>query len=154
MLQFNKILTGLKEFAESEVPLDLLFVAVNEIKAEFTNRAFNSETGSKDAKGKGLGKYSNGYASYRISKGKQAKVVDLEFSSSLRKDIKVIRSNDTTISMLYLSPDEQKKIGYLESNYKTSIFELSNDEQNSVFEKSLTLINREIKQIIENGLTK
>jgi hypothetical protein len=154
MLQFNKILTGLKDFAESEIPLDLLFVAVNETKADFTNRAFNSETGSKDAKGKGLGKYSNVYASYRISKGKQIKNVDLEFTGSLRRDLKVIRSNDTTISMLYLSPDEQKKIGYLETNYKTSIFELSNDEQNSVFEKSLTLINREIKEIIENGLTK
>ena len=154
MLQFNKILTGLKDFAESEVPLDLLFVAVNETKAEFTNRAFNSETGSKDAKGKGLGKYSNGYASYRSSKGRQIKNVDLELTGSLRRDLKVIRSNDTTISMVYLSPEEQKKIGYLENNYKTSIFELSETEQNSVFEKSLTLINREIKEIIENGLTK
>ena len=154
MLQFNKILTGLKDFAESEVPLDLLFVAVNETKADFTNRAFNSETGSKDAKGKGLGKYSNGYASYRASKGRQIKNVDLELTGSLRRDLKVIRSNDTTISMFFLSPEEQKKIAYLESNYKTSIFELSETEQNAVFEKSLTLINTEIKEIIENGLTK
>ena len=154
MLQFNKILTGLKDFAESERPLDLLFVAVNETKADFTNRAFNSETGSKDAKGKGLGKYSNGYASYRASKGRQIKNVDLELTGSLRRDLKVIRSNDTTISMIFLSPEEQKKIAYLESNYKTPIFETSETEQNAVFEKSLTLINTEIKQIIENGLTK
>lgn len=154
MINFNKILTGLKDFAESEVPLDLLFIAVNETKAEFTNRAFNSESGSKDVKGKLLGKYTDRYAKLRESKGRKTKVVDLEFTGSLRRDLKVIRSNDTTISMLYLSPEEQKKIGYLENNYKTSIFELSESEQLSVFEKSTTLINKEIKDIIENGLKK
>ena len=152
MLPFTKILTDLKDFAQSEVPLDLLFISVNEVRADFTNRAFNSETGSKDNKGKGLGKYSNSYAKYRESKGRQKKVVDLEFTGSLRRDLKVIRTNDTTISMQLLSPAERKKAEYLEANYKTTIFELSDEEYSSVFEKSATLFNREIKEIIENGL--
>ena len=63
----KSILKSLKEFANSEVPMDLLLVAVNETKAEMQNRIFNSEKGAKDVQGKGLGNYSNAYANYRKS---------------------------------------------------------------------------------------
>lgn len=152
MVNFSKILKEVRDFAESEVPLDLLLIAVNETKAEFTNRVFNSESGTKDTKGKGLGKYSNGYASYRQSIGRQTKHVDLELTGSLRRDLKTIRK-ENSISMQYLATDEVKKIGYLENQYKTRIFELSKDEKQSVNKKANTLFSKQITQIIKNGIS-
>lgn len=151
MVNFSKILKEVRDFADSEVPLDLLLIAVNESKAEFVNRAFNSESGSKDIKGKGLGTYSNAYAEYRKSLGRQTKVIDLELTGSLRRDLKTIKK-DNSISLQYLSNDEVKKIVDLEKRYKSTIFELSEDEQNSVFQKANTLFSREITEIIKNGI--
>lgn len=152
MLNFSKILKEIKTFAESETPLDFLLIAVNETKAEFTNRAFNSEQGSKDNKGKGLGNYSNSYASFRASKGRQNKKVDLELTGSLRRDLKTIRK-ENSISMQFLSADEVKKIGYLETKYKTTIFELSEDEKLSVKNKANTLFVGKINEILSDAIS-
>jgi hypothetical protein len=153
MVNFSKILKEVRDFAESEVPLDLLLIAVNESKAEFTNRVFNSESGTKDTKGKGLGKYSNSYASYRLSIGRQINNVDLELTGSLRRDLKTIRK-ENSISMRFLATDEVKKIGYLETQYKTSIFDLNEDEKKGVFTKANALFMNEINQIIKDGISK
>lgn len=152
MVNFSKILKEVRDFAESEVPLDLLLIAVNETKAEFTNRVFNSESGTKDTKGKGLGTYSNGYASYRRSIGRQTKHVDLELTGSLRRELKTVRKQNS-ISMQYLATDEVKKIGYLESQYKTRIFDLTKEEKESVNKKANTLFSKQITQIIKNGIS-
>jgi hypothetical protein len=153
MVNFSKILKEVRDFAESEVPLDLLLIAVNESKAEFTNRVFNSESGTKDTKGKGLGKYSNSYASYRRSIGRQTNNVDLELTGSLRRDLKSIRK-ENSISMQFLATDEVKKIGYLETQYKTRIFDLNEEEKKGVFTKANTLFMNEINQIIKDGISK
>jgi len=152
MVTFSKILKEVRDFAESEVPLDLLLIAVNESKAEFTNRVFNSESGTKDTKGKGLGKYSNSYANYRRSIGRQTNNVDLELTGSLRRDLKTIRK-ENSISMQFLATDEVKKIGYLETQYKTPIFDLSEEEKNGVNQKANKLFMNEINNIIKNGIS-
>ncbi|MCQ4139234.1 hypothetical protein [Chryseobacterium sp. EO14] len=143
-------LLKLQEFAESGVPLDLILIAVNETKANFQNRIFNSEEGAKDAKGKGLGKYSNRYAKYRQAKGRQTKVVDLELTGSLRRDFKVLK-NENNIAIKVTSESEQKKVKYLEENYKTKIFSLNDEEYNACLNKSARLILDEIINIYKNG---
>jgi hypothetical protein len=150
MLNFLKILQDLKDFADSEVPLDLLFIAVNETKAEVANRIFNSETGTTAKDGKKLRAYSQGYAEYRRSLGRQTKVVDLELTGSLRRELKVFKKNES-ITMGFLSKTETKKIGYLEKGYKKTIFEANKDEVASVNEKANKLFLNEIKTILENG---
>lgn len=151
MVNFTKILEGVRDFADSEKPLDLLLIAVNETKADFTNRVFNSEQGTKDVKGKGLGNYSNSYAEYRKSLGRQTKFVDLELTGSLRRNLQLIRSN-TSISMQFRDPLEVEKVLKLEKQYKKTIFELSTDEKNSVNTKANSLFIKEITQIINDGI--
>lgn len=151
MVNFTKILEGVRDFADSEKPLDLLLIAVNETKADFTNRVFNSEQGAKDIKGKGLGNYSNSYSEYRKSLGRQTKFVDLELTGSLRRNLQLIRSN-TSISMQFRDPLEVEKVLKLEKQYKKTIFELSTDEKNSVNTKANSLFIKEITQIINDGI--
>jgi hypothetical protein len=150
MLNFLKILQDLKDFADSEVPLDLLFIAVNETKAEVANRIFNSETGTSAKNGKKLKGYSAAWAEYRESLGRQTKVVDLELTGSLRRDLKVFRKNES-IKMGFLSQTETDKIIDLEKLYKKTIFEANQDEAASVNEKANKLFLNEIKTILENG---
>ena len=143
------MLNNIKDFAESEKPLEYLLIAVNEAKADFQNRIFNSESGAKDSKGKGLGTYSNSYAKYRQSKGRQAKVVDLEFTGSLRRDLKVVKDG-TTVKIVVPSETELKKIEYLENNYKTKIFTLDEDEYKKYSEKVYSLFIGELINICNN----
>jgi len=149
MNAITQTLLNIKEFAESEKPLDFLLIAVNEAKADFQNRIFNSEDGAKDAKGKGLGKYSNSYARYRQAKGRQAKAVDLEFTGSLRREIKVVKTEDKVLINI-VSAFELRKAEYVEENYKTKIFTLNDDEHNIYKRKSNDLFLREIKKICRN----
>lgn len=149
MNAITQTLQNIIEFAESEKPLDFLLIAVNEAKADFQNRIFNSEEGAKDTKGKGLGKYSNPYASYRQAHGRQAKVVDLEFTGSLRREFKVVKTEDKVFINI-ISDSELRKAEYLEENYKTKIFSLNEEEQNIYKRKSNDLFIREIKKICKN----
>ena len=149
MASITQILNDIKDFAESERPLEYLLIAVNEAKADFQNRIFNSESGAKDSKGKGLGAYSNSYAKYRVAKGRQAKVVDLEFTGSLRRDFKVIK-DDTLIKIIAPSETELKKIEYLEKNYKTKIFTLDEEEYRRYSEKASRLFIGELINIWNN----
>ncbi len=151
MINFSKILKEVKDFAQSELPLDLLLIAVNETKADFANRAFNSESGSKDINGKRLGKYSNNYASYRRSLGRQTKSVDLELTGSLRRALKVVRKSDS-IAIQFVANNELQKAGYLESRYKTRIFELNNEEKQAINQKANKSFMNEINNIISNGI--
>lgn len=150
MGSLTDILKQIKDFAESEKPVDYIVIATNETKAEFQNRVFNSEEGAKDTKGKGLGKYSNPYAKYRRSKGRQSAVVDLEFTGSLRRDIRVVK-NDNVIQMAFTSDKETKKRGYLEEMYKTNIFSLNEEEYEKLTDKASNLILTEIEEIFNNG---
>jgi hypothetical protein len=150
MFEFEKILKGLREFAESEVPLDLLFISANEVKADFQNRVFNSEDGSKDRTGKGLGGYSNKWAKVRREAGRQTKFKDLEFTGSLRRSIRTARTDDE-IQILITSSLEVKKAVDLERITRKDIFSLSDSEIESFTEKSVKLFNNEIKEIINNA---
>jgi hypothetical protein len=150
MFNFNKILQGLKDFAESEVPLDLLYISANEINAEFQNRVFNSEEGAKDTTGKGLGGYSNSYAKKRLKAGRQIKFKDLEFTGSLRRSIRTGRA-ENEVQILITSGLEVKKAIDLEKQTKKNIFNLSDSEIESFNEKSIKLFNNEIEEIIKNA---
>ena len=149
----KSILKSLKEFANSEVPMDLLLVAVNETKAEMQNRIFNSEKGAKDVQGKGLGNYSNAYANYRKKLGRQVKYKDLELTGALRRELETVRSDDN-IKIVIRSESEVKKAKYIEEQEKQTIFALSEEEQKLVGEKANILFSREIEKIIENGINK
>ena len=176
MFEFEKILKGLKEFAESEVPLDLLFISANEVKADFQNRVFNSEDGSKDRTGKGLGKYSKkklplffykksdlydkidelkyedglSYSTFRELSGRQNKVKDLELTSSLRRSIRTART-DEEVNILISSSVEIEKAKNIESQSGKDIFSFSDSEIESFQYKSDKLFNNEIKEIIKNA---
>lgn len=156
MNNITKALLNIKEFAESEKPLDFLLIAVNEAKAEFQNRIFNSEEGAKDVKGKKLfsriskeSKYSNPYVKYRRSKGRQTNYIDLEFTGSLRRDIKVLKTEDKVFIDI-ISGFELSKVAHLENLYNTNIFSLNNDEKEIYKRKSNDLFIREIKKICKN----
>lgn len=124
----KKILNDLEQWAMSEKPLNNILFGVNQAAGAMKIRIFNSEAGAKDSDNtKVAKKYSAGYASYRKRNGRQTRVVDLEFSGSLRREIKVVR-NGTKISIAVPSQEERKKIGYLEKQYKKEIFDLSESE--------------------------
>jgi len=150
MFDFEKIMLNLRSFAESEVPLDLLFICANEVKAEFENRVFNSEVGAKDKTGKGLGGYSNQYAKVRKEEKRQTEYKDLEFTGSLRRSIKTVRS-EIEAQILIGSPLEVTKAVNLEKQTKKDIFSLSSEEIQSCEEKAIKLFNNEIKEIIQNA---
>ncbi len=147
------ILKQLKEFANSEVPLDLLLISVNETKAEMQNRIFNSEKGAKDVKQKSLTPYSKAYAKYRKDLGRQVKYKDLELTGALRRELETIKT-DGSIKILIRSEKEVKKATYLEQQEKKTIFALSEEEEQAVFEKASILFSREIKQILDNGINR
>ncbi|CAA7387090.1 hypothetical protein [Chryseobacterium fistulae] len=149
MNAITQTLLNIKEFAEGEKPLDYILIAVNEAKAEFQNRIFNSEEGAKDDKAKGLGKYTNAYARYRIAKGRQAKVIDLELTGSLRRDIKVIK-NQSQVLIIIISDVELEKLEHLERMYTTKIFSLNKQEYERYAEKAAELFIGELIHIFNN----
>jgi hypothetical protein len=151
MVNFKKILTNLKDFAESDLPLDLMLIAVKDSEADFKIRVFNSEKGTKDIKGKGLGGYSNAYAEVRSDKRRQSKVKDLEFNGSLRRSLETIRSDDKII-LYSASKTEQDKAINLEEMHRSKIFSLSEQEKEDTYNRVEKLITNEIKQILKDGI--
>jgi hypothetical protein len=145
-----KLLTELKSWAESEQPINHVVQGMNQVKGSMEVRIFNSEAGARDVSGNGLGSYSNAYAKFRQSKGRQVKVVDLELTGSLRRDIKVVRSG-TTVTCVVPSTEERKKIGYLEAQYNKNIFDFSPAEQEELDEVIKINISQDISDIL-NGI--
>ena len=150
MFEFEKILKGLRDFAESEVPLDLLYIAANEVNAEFQNRVFNSEEGAKDKTGKGLGGYSNKWAKVRKKAGRQTKFKDLEFTGSLRRSIRTARTENEA-QILITSGLEVQKAKEKKKLTQKDIFSLSDSEKESFNEKVIKLFNNEIEEIVKNA---
>jgi hypothetical protein len=149
-MKIEAILNDLKEWANSERPVDIMVQGVEQGRSEFMNRVFNSEVGAKDVTGKGLGKYSNPYAKFRESRGRQTKVVDLALTDSLFREIKTVR-NGQDIIIAVPAVSERIKIGHLENLYKRNIFDLNDKERltiKTVIKKNHDL---DIKQII-NGV--
>jgi hypothetical protein len=132
MLKIEKLLNELKAWAVSERPLDILVQAVEQGRGEMSVRVFNSEVGTKDVNGAGLGKYSNSYAKQRSRSGRQSKVKDLEFTGALRRDIRTVR-NGKNILIAAPSIDERKKISYIEEQSAKNIFDLSKNERSDVY---------------------
>jgi hypothetical protein len=131
MLKVEKLLNELIYWAESERPLDIVVQGVEQGRGLMMNRVFNSEKGTKDVKGKGLGSYSNSYAQTRQKKGLQSKVIDFTFTESLFRDVKLVR-NGQQISVAVLNVNERKKVGYLEKRYNANIFDFSKGERDNV----------------------
>jgi hypothetical protein len=146
-LNIENILNNLKEYALSEKPINAMVLSVNQGAGGFKNRVFNSEAGTKDINGSGLGKYSNSYAKYRKDRGRQVAHVDLELTGSLRRDIKVI-STESTVTCAIISPTERDKVNHLEKLYKKNIFDFSKEEQKEVNELLSNLITNDISNIL------
>jgi hypothetical protein len=149
-MQIQRILEELRAWAESDRPSDHIVVAVNQARGAMLNRIFNSEAGTKDVNGAGLGKYSNAYAKVRERKGRQTAVKDLEFTGTLRRDIKTIK-NGNHIAVVIQSVEERKIAGYLEKMHQNrDIFDFSKDEIKEADAVALALFREDINQIL-NG---
>jgi hypothetical protein len=149
--KIEKVLESLKQYAESPAPINNIVAAMNQGGASFKNRVFNSEAGTKDVVGMGLGKYSNSYAAYRESKGRQTKAVDLELTGSLRRDIKVVEAGGV-VRLIVQSPFERQKVGKLEKLYKKNIFDLNTKEKTEVNGVLSKLISEDIKEILNAAI--
>jgi hypothetical protein len=147
-LEITEILKRLKKYGESTTPVDNIVVAMNQTRGMVLNRIFNSERGTKDVNGAGLGKYSNAYAKYRQSKGRQTNVIDLEFTGSLRRDIKVVQS-DNKVAIAIVSNTERLKSSYLEKNFRKDIFSVSVDERKEFNRVLSKLFAEDINFILE-----
>jgi hypothetical protein len=124
---------------------------MDQAKSDLQTRVFNSEEGAKDIKGQGLGGYSNGYAAYRRSKGRQTKYVDLELTGSLRRNFQITQVGDR-VAIVVPSATERAKIDKLEKQYKKNIFDLSKEEKKDIKKRVDYLITEDIKTIIASGL--
>jgi hypothetical protein len=149
-MKIENVLNELKGWALSERPLDIMTQAVEQGRSEFMNRVFNSEVGAKDINSKGLGKYSNPYADYRKSLGRQTKVVDLNLTGSLFRDIKTVRS-EGGITIAVPSVTEREKIADLERRYRKNIFDLNESEKKTIKTVLKKNYDLDIKDII-NGV--
>ena len=147
MLNIEKVLSELKEYATSAIPINHTVLAVNQGAAAFKNRVFNSEAGTKDITGQGLGKYSNSYAKYRKAHGRQIANIDLEFTGSLRRDIKVI-SKENNVSVAILAQTELNKVIHLEKLFKKNIFDFNSDEIEETNKVLAKLIGEDIAKIL------
>jgi hypothetical protein len=148
MSKIKAYLLALKSYMNSSQPIDNVVQAVNAGRAEMEVRIFNSETGAKDTKGShlGSGKYSNPYAKFREKKGRQTNNIDLEVTGSLRKSINTVNAQ-SRVSIAISDQEEQKIAGYLQENYKTTIFELSEEEKKFVKEQYTINIENDLKRI-------
>lgn len=147
----EKALNELKNWALSERPLDIIVQAVEQGRGQFMNRVFNSETGAKDITGKGLGKYSNPYAEYRKSLGRQTKVVDLNLTGSLFREIKTVQV-EGAVTIAVPSAFERDKIADLERRYRKNIFDLNESEKDLIKITIKKNQDLDIKEIINEAL--
>lgn len=146
------ILAKLRAWAESDRPIDILFIAVNEVSSDFQIRIFNSEIGYRDTKGNApKPTYSDPYKKVRERKGRQTKVVDLEFTGALRRSIKTVREQ-TGVKFILSSEQESKISTYLEKYRGTKIFDLSESEQKRITEIAVELMIKDIKEIFNESM--
>lgn len=148
-MDIRESLEALKSYAYGPQPIENIVLGVNKAKSDMQKRVFNSETGSKDVTGSGLGGYSNPYAQKRANEGRQARVVDLEFTGTLRRSFKVEIVNDT-VSIIVDNPNEVKKLGYIEQNYKRKIFDLSQEEEKDMLDLINKLFAEDITEILNS----
>jgi HSP20 family molecular chaperone IbpA len=147
-LELKGVLERLRKYGESSTPTDNIVLAMNQTRAAVFNRIFNSEEGTKDVNGAGLGAYSNSYASYRRSRGRQANVIDLELTGSLRRDIKVVQTDDK-VTLAIVSNSERLKSSYLETRFRRDIFSVSAEERDEFNRVLGKLFADDIKTILE-----
>lgn len=150
MNDLQKILLRLRAWTDSTAPIDNIVQGINQGKSAMQNRIFNSEQGTKDISGRGLGTYSDPYKKYRQKRGRQTAHVDLELTGSLRRDIKVIQEN-AKVAIAVPSSLERAKIGYLEKQFSTTIFDITSDEKQEIMDVIEYNFGQDIKQII-NGV--
>lgn len=150
MNDLQNILLRLRAWTDSTAPIDNIVQGMNQGKSAMQNRIFNSEQGAKDISGRGLGTYSDPYKKYRQKRGRQTAHVDLELTGSLRRDIKVIQEN-AKVAIAVPSSLERAKIGYLEKQFSTTIFDITTDERQEIMDVIEYNFGQDIKQII-NGV--
>lgn len=148
-MRIRSLLNDLKDWAGSEMPVDIVVQSVEQTRFELSKRVFNSKQGAKDVKGQGLGTYSNSYAKYREAKGRQTKVVDLVFDGSLQNSIETVR-NGKRIVIAVKSEKEREKIKYLEEQYKKNIFDLSKDEKDFMVKRIRINLEEDFKSILND----
>lgn len=151
MLKVRKLLEELVDWAEGERPLDIVVQGVEQGRGLMMKRVFNSEQGAKDVTGKGLGKYSNAYATQRKERGLQAKVIDLTYTESLFRDVKTIR-NGPQISIAVQSQENRQKVGFIEKRYKKNIFDLSKSERENVLRTIKLNLDKDFEEIVASYL--
>ncbi len=139
-------LNRLREWANSERPVDLLFIALNEVSAEMSNRIFNSEKGYRDIYGNApKPTYSDPYKKIR------KKFVDFEDTGSLRRSLDTVR--DANNIKLVLRNDPEALISkYLEKYRGTIVFEMSDDELKLFNQIASELLIKDIKKIFNETL--
>lgn len=152
----GKYLSCVADYIEANgVQKAFLFSTIQQSTIE-KERLFNSESGSKDAGGKGLGSYSNPYGKRRERLGFQSKVKDLERTGDLRRSIKEDIVNGKVIVYIDKSTStngitNRKKAGYITTYQKrkgnTAIFRFTESAQDKVFELGREIITEDIKQI-------
>lgn len=150
MNNLQQLLLRLKSWADSPAPIDNIVQGMNQGKSAMQNRIFNSEQGAKDVSGRGLGNYSDPYKKYRQKRGRQTAHIDLELTGSLRRDIKVVQEN-AKVAIAVPSSTERTKIGYLEKQFATTIFDITPDERQEIVDVIEYNFSQDIKQII-NGV--
>ncbi len=151
MIEMQRILTNLKTWAQSERPIDHVVQAVEQGAGAVKNRIFNSETGTKDVKGTGLGGYSDPYAKVRRKMGRQTAVVDLELTGALRREIKTVRDG-TKVGIAIVSKTEREKANYLEQKYKRTIFEINEGEKQEIIDTIKFNFSEDVKDIVNGNL--
>ena len=147
-------LNRLREWANSERPVDLLFIALNEVSAEMSNRIFNSEKGYRDIYGNApKPTYSDPYKKVRenYKPARQTKVVDFELTGSLRRSLDTVR--DANNIKIVLRNDAEALISkYLEKYRGTIVFEMSEDELKLFNQIASELLIKDIKKIFNETL--
>jgi hypothetical protein len=148
-MRLRSLLNDLKDWAGSEMPVDIVVQSVEQTRFQLSKRVFNSSQGTKDVKGQALGTYSNSYAKVRMAAGRQTKVVDLVFEGDLQNSIETVR-NGQRIVLAVKSQKEREKIKNLELQYKKNIFDLSKDEKDDMVKRIKTNLEEDFKSILND----
>ena len=153
-MKILQVLTKIKEWANSDRPIDILFIAVNEVSADFQIRVFNDQIGYRDIYGNApKPTYSDPYKKVRANYNppKQTNVVDFQLSESLRRSIKTVREQ-TGVKLVLSTAQEAKISAFIEQYRGTKIFELSEEENKRVSEIAIELMLKDIKAIFNEFL--
>lgn len=151
-MKIVEILGKIKAWAESDRPIDIMFLAVNEVSADFQLRIFNDQIGYRDTKGNApKPTYSDPYKKVRAKAGRQTNVVDLEFTGALRRSIKTVREQ-TGVKFVLSSEQEAKISTYLEKYRGTKIFDLSESELKRITEIAVELMAKDLKEIFNESM--